>query len=223
MAPRALVYQTPPRTKRGRFSYVPRPIRFSVPLNNQEFKWYDETLGFATVTTGGSVRQNSVCEIANGSGESERGGRKITLKSIHIRYVAKIPATATSTLTDDGLRLVVFLDRQANGATATVTDILETAGYLSYNNLSNKSRFRVLYDEYTDISATSGAGNGTTNLYGEHAVTKQWHYRCNIPIEFSSTTGAISEIRSNNVGVLVISDNGTIQAKWTSRVRFTDN
>lgn len=188
-----------------------------------ELKFYDQGAGPTTASSSGTIASSSLVTVASGTGESQRVGRKITLASIHLRVVASLNATTTASNTDDGLRVIVYWDKQCNGATATVTDILETADYLSFNNLSNKNRFSILADKMVDVSATAGAYNGSLNQFATHAVTKSMHLRCRLPIEFSSTTGAISEIRSNNIGLLVISDNGQIQYRYQSRVRFGDN
>lgn len=189
----------------------------------QEQKFLDTSSNTGAVTTTGQILPSSLVTVAAGSGESQRIGRKITVRALHLRFVAGLNSQTTGNNTDDGLRVIVYLDKQCNGATATVTDILETADYLSFNNLANKNRFMVLMDKHVDVSATCGAYNGTTNIFGSKAVTKSMHKKLNVPIEFSSTTGGLTEIRSNNLGVLVISDKGNIQYTATARIRYTDN
>lgn len=189
----------------------------------QEQKFLDTSTTQAPVSFNGNIAPSSLVAVPAGTGESERVGRKITVRALHLRYVCLMNNQTTPGATDDGVRVIVYWDKQCNGTAATVTDILETADYLSFNNLANKNRFMILMDKQHDISLTAGAGNGTANVFGAKAITKSMHKRLNIPIEFSSTTGGLTEIRSNNLGVLVISDNGNITYTATARIRYTDN
>lgn len=188
-----------------------------------ELKFYDQSAGPTAASSTGTIASASLCTVASGTGESQRIGRKITISSIHLRVVASLNATTTASNTDDGLRVILYWDKQCNGASAAVTDILETGDYLSYNNLSNKNRFTILADKMVDVSATAGAYNGTTNQFAQKANTHSWNIRCRLPVEFSSTTGVIGEIRSNNLGLLMVSDNNQVQYRYQARVRFSDN
>lgn len=212
---RKLTYGSPRAAKRAK--------TVTVLKSNMEMKALDNTLSSDTVSATGGIKLDSVCKIAQGTDENERIGRKIVLKKLLMRYVVNLYNGTDAANTDDGVRVIVYLDKQANGATATVTNILNSASYTSFNNLSNKDRFTILYDETTDISATAGAWNGTANVFGAHGITKTMFKEVNIPIQFSDTLGAITELRSNNVGVLLISDNGNINFKGTLRVRYVDN
>lgn len=188
------------------------------PLGSTELKFHDTTPAI-TVPNTGSIVSNSLIAIAAGTGESQRIGRKITVRSINLRFTGVLTSSAVPAQTDDGLRVVLYHDKQANGAAATVTDILETAAYLSFNNLSNKNRFRILMDKTVDISATAAFSAASL----QHGKTKSWYMKCNIPVEYSSVTGALSEIRSNNLGILVISDNGQVDFNSQVRIRYSDN
>lgn len=211
-----------PRRLRGYASTRGYYGRFA-PMGT-ELKFRDTTASASSVSSTGIIHHPSLNLIIQSAGEEARVGRKCTLTSIHLKYVVTLPNTTGANNTDDGLRLIVYLDKQCNGASAAVTDILEDATYLSYNNLANKNRFQILMDRYHDVSATAGGiGATTADSSGEKAVTYQWHMRCRIPIEFSGATTAISEVRSNNVGVLAITDGGRMDLSSSARVRFADN
>lgn len=187
------------------------------PLGN-ELKFIDTTLSATSVSNSGTIAVSTLHPVVSGTGESQRIGRKIVLRSVFVRWVTELGNGTNPSATDDGLRFIVYHDMQCNGATAAVTDVLETANYLSFNNLANKNRFKILMDKFTDVH--SAAAISTT--FGEMAVTKSWYMKCNIPIEFSSTTGAISEIRSHNVGILLISDKSNVNCTGRIRVRYSD-
>lgn len=185
-----------------------------------ELKFLDTTWNDTTVASAGEVILPSVNLIPQGVTESNRIGRKCVIRSIAVRYVVQIKPTTNTNNTDDGVRFILFQDKQCNGAAATVTDILRSADYLSFNNLANKERFKVLADKFTDVHAA--AGGGSTSSFGELGFTKSVYIKCYIPIEFSSTTGALTEIRSNNIGVLLISDSADTACEGLVRIRYSD-
>lgn len=191
--------------------------RFSTP--GGENKFFDTTVGVATIGTGGTIFSSSLNLIPQGTTESSRIGRKCTVRSLSINGSFFLPGTVTAADGSDVFRLIIYLDKQCNGAAATVTDILETANIYSFNNLANSGRFRILKTKKVSMSAT--AGNGTSSMEKQQFFS--FTLNLNLPLEFSSTTGALTEIRSNNLGVLAISQDGKCQMAFTTRIRFSDN
>lgn len=189
-----------------------------------EQKFFDVDLDDAAVDAAGTVT-DSINKIAQGVTEVQRVGRKCTIKSINWHYRTYLPE-AVSQATPQGpdiVRIMLFLDKQCNGATAAVTDILETANFQSFRNLANSGRFNILLDKSVALNYPS-SGGWLANTYFNPEVTRPgaFYKKCSIPIEFSSTTGAIGEIRSNNLGVLLISNNGVAGFESAIRLRFAD-
>ncbi len=178
----------------------------------------------AIIAAGGNIAADSVLTIAQGTTESTRIGRKITIRHIAWRWFVELPAITNSANTSDIVRVILYLDRQINGATATVTGILETSNYQSFNNLANKSRFRILTDRTYTIQSTSAAGNDTTNTWGEANLEDSVFLKVNIPIEYDNTftDGRLTTMRSNNIGVLLLSRSGFTVFESTMRLRFSD-
>ncbi len=187
-----------------------------------ELKFHDVDLDDASVANSATIT-DSVNKIAQGVTESTRVGRKCTLRSINWRWRLQLPNGTASASTSDTVRIIMYLDKQCNGATATAAAILESDDFQSFNNLANKSRFRTLMDRTYTINSKSGGGDGTTEDYGKEGIDDSFYKRVNIPIEFDSTQGAITEIRSNNVGVLLISESGLCGFASKMRLRFSDD
>lgn len=188
-----------------------------------EMKFEDTTDTVATVAATGDVLNSVLFNITQGSGESDRIGRKITVKSMYVRGNILLPAATDINNTQDELRVIIYQDKQSNGAAAAVTDIVQNADLRSFLNLANKNRFRILADKNYVILAPGVGGNGTTHSVG--AAGK--HYKIslpklNIPVEYTASTGAITDLASNNIGVLTFSKNGLITNTWRCRVRFYD-
>lgn len=207
-----------PTTKRIKYSSSYTGYYGRVSKKGGEAKFFETDVSLTPTTSG--VIQNSINLIPQGVTESTRVGRKCTITKIGLRGVAEIFGDATAGANQ--WRIIVYLDKQANGAAAGVTDILESADDKAFNNLSNSQRFVTLKDWYFRTEA--GAYDGTD--YNPYGRALKWHKKCSIPLEFSSTTGAITELRSNNIGILAIMEQaspGTVRLSLAARIRFTDN
>lgn len=187
-----------------------------------ELKFKDTVVNDAVVASTGTIEADSIHLIAQGTTESERIGRAIRIKKIQARFLVSIPSTSTPGETVDNVRIIVYKDKQANGAAATITGLLETAAYLSFNNLANSRRFQILLDKKVQVNCTSGAYDGTNDQFGSNSVYFEWYKSCDIPVEYDSTVGAITEIRSDNIGVAYISANGFAAVGAQFRVRYDD-
>ncbi len=195
--------------------------RFAKGNGMGELKFHDVVLDDATIAAGVNVTP-TVIIIPQGVTEKTRVGRKCTIKSIGWRYRVAMPTNATMS-SDDTVRVILYVDKQCNGATIGTTDLLETADFQSFNNLANSQRFRVLHDKVYAMNYRAGAGDGTANDVAPFGINATFFKKCNIPIEYDSTTGAITEIKSNNIGVLLISQAGVAGFESQFRFRFSDN
>lgn len=195
--------------------------KYGLSTASPEMKFYDGTANFALVDTGGEI-EDSICEIAQGITEKTRVGRKIQIKKISLRITFSLPSTQAIAETSDVVRLLVYLDRQCNGATAAVTDILETADDMSFNNLANKGRFSVLMDKKVGLDSTGGSWDGTHSQFVSVNKFKDRYLTTDIPVEFDGPTGAITEIKSNNIGLLAISGAGYAAMIVHYRIRYFD-
>lgn len=198
---------------------APRAFRGRRVGPSQEWKFLDVQIDDALIAQAGTVTP-SVNLIAQGVTESNRVGRKCSIRSISWRWNLQMKSQAVMSSTSDSVRLIVYIDKQANGATAAVLDILETANFQSFNNLSNSGRFRVLYDKMMNTQQNAAIAGPVTN---EQDLNGTFHKALNLPIEFSGTGGTIDEIRSNNIGLLVISFGGFTSLVSKIRIRFSDS
>ncbi len=185
----------------------------------KELKFHDLQIDDAIIATAGTIIAPSCNLIVQGALDNARIGRKCTIKQINWRIVLRKNAAQT-TIGDDVARLILYVDKQANGAAAAVLDILETAHYQSHYNLANQGRFRILMDNTVALNSTAGGGDGTTDEAYSKSISKQFIKRCSIALEFANTSGAITGITSNNIGVLTISRDGTSQLESNIRLKF---
>ncbi len=189
-----------------------------------ELKFFDTTFGPTAVSTGGTITNSSLALIAQGTGENERVGRKCTVKRIDIQGTWIMSSTATTASGQQKVRVIIYMDKQTNGLTAGVTDLLETATINSFYNLANSGRFRILSDKFQSLNATAASGDGTTDATFETSKPYKFGKNCNIPLEFSGILGLLTELRSNNIGVLALVEQvspGTT-FNYVCRLRMSD-
>lgn len=195
--------------------------RFS---NGGELKFFDVPLTDAVIAAGGTIT-DSINKIAQGVTEVTRVGRKCTIKSISFRYKLTLPEqdAVGSPAVSDTVRLIVYMDKQCNGATAAVTDLLETADFQSFRNLANSGRFVFILDVTKDLNYLTLASDGA-GVVSQAEVGRSYTFykKCNAPIEFNAAAGAITEIRSNNFGMLIMSSGGIAGLDSQFRIRFSD-
>ncbi len=184
----------------------------------QELKFHDLDLD-VTLATAGSIK-DSLNLIAQGAGESQRLGRKVVIKSIYVRGAYALSQTTADNSSHGIVRCIIYVDRQCNGATAAVLDILETADFQSHRDLTQTQRFKILMDKSQALNKPGGAGNGTANDWPTVQRLFKFYKRVEVPILFDGATGAITEICCNNIGVLFITDTTNAVPLFFSKIRL---
>ncbi len=190
-----------------------------------EMKFHDVDITDAVVAAGVQI-QAATLIIAEGNGESQRIGRKITIKKIGWRLTINLPTTATAGSTADVIRVMLVHDKQCNGSLPAAGDILDVDSFRSFNNLANSKRFRVLMDRTYDLVATAGSGRGSTDTlsWGAVVLSDTFFKNCNIPILYdnTATSGVITSIRSSNIFCVYCSRSGLAGVTTSMRYRFSD-
>ncbi len=195
-------------------------------FNNIEFKFLDTVKAATAMASAGTVLDPTLLAIPQGAGESSRLGRKITVTKIDIRAVFKI---FTNAITGGSapVRFIVYQDKQTNKAAAAVSDLLVQAGAITVNafrNLQNKDRFRVIFDDFFKMDVTAATITAADVIATqEQSEVKYYSKKVNIPIEFTSSTPDVTDLTSNNIGVIGISEAGNVSVIYSARIRYTDN
>lgn len=209
--------------KRGRVvpGYTRRAGFYKTFGKGGELKFWDTVLGFDIGTLGEIPPTGQLTLVPQGTGEDERIGRKCTIKSIRLRMAVNFtPGVAATASTN--LFLYLVLDKQANGAAVVATDVLTaTQFWKALPNMSNSRRFTILKQWSWSMNPTAGV----TAAYNNHHKYVEYYKKCDLPIEFSGVTGAISEIRSNNLFLLTQTQNASDDSRvdGVCRLRFSDS
>ncbi len=198
--------------------------RYRTSPHTGEKKFHDLLVDDNDIAVNGTIIDASVLTIAQDTTESTRIGRKILITNIGWKWTIFLNGAVTAAAASETVRIVLYLDKQCNGAAATIADIFEIDDLQTFRNIANSKRFVILMDRTYVISAPGGSGRGTTDslAWGGQRLTDSFFKKCSIPIEYDSTVGAITEMRSNNIGVAIFGENGS-RCILTShmRIRFT--
>ncbi len=191
----------------------------------KELKFFDQEIAFTSFTyPEGGILKDSICVIPAGTGESERIGRYIHIKKIQFKFDLRLLAGNGF---DDSTfaRIVVYLDKQCNGATATWAQLYKNVGpdWMAQRNLENVGRFRVLKDKTFRFQPTAGCGDGTTNFYMGVRYMRRMTVSFKKPLRilYSGVTGALTEICCNNIGIAMVGESAKPAVSALIRVRYT--
>lgn len=190
-----------------------------------EKKFWDTALSFAIDETGEVPATGQLCLIPQGDTENTRDGRKCTVESVQIRARAIFAPGAASGATITHVYLIQ--DTQCNGAAAAAGDVFVNAAnppVASTNftsgmlNLTNSGRFRILKHWVHNWNSQAGV----TTAYNNVEKQIEFFKKCKIPLQFSSTTGALTEIKSNNLFLMAGNSGADDLVSWngTCRLRF---
>lgn len=201
-----------------------------VPGGVIEKKAIDTTITSTAVSTTAVITPINLC--SQGTAVNNRVGSKILVRSINIRgaVLADLASalTASNNAPPQTVRMVVYVDKQPNGATITATDLLETASVFSPIALANRDRFLILKDKYFNIGAVNVPATANTAYYGgqpqQHVF--KWFKKCRIPVTYGTNAGTIADIKTNAIGVFLYggaaSGVADAAASMYVRVRFSD-
>jgi len=185
------------------------------PSRGGELKFVDNVVNNAVTTAALTFSAGTLLNgLANGSDASTRIGRKITIKSLLVRWTASLAATSTG---GSPVRILIVYDKQANATAPAITDILLSDSFQSQNNLSNRDRFVTLSDVITEPIS---AGNN-------FSVSDVIYKKLNLETMYNAgSAGTIGDITSGSIYLFqsqnahITTASGTFLANC--RVRYTD-
>lgn len=189
--------------------------------------------------TSAGIFSSALNATVAGANESNRIGRKISMRSVQIRG-AVYPYQAGAAPIRDFIRLILVYDRQPNGAAPALADVLEdvdqagtrTTTSFSGLNLSNADRFKVLRDWHwaMPVANLAGAASGDeqvsdpgATLMSIKAFVKlnglETHYN-------AGAAGTIADITTGALFLLAVGLSAEANAQYRflfdTRVRYAD-
>lgn len=167
----------------------------------------------------------------NGAELYQRVGRKIYMKSIHIRGFLQ----CISTSGQDMARIIVFYDAQPNAAAPTIAALLQDSNaaaattFLSEINLNNRQRFKILRDHQVLLPSSTLTGAVQTNTsYPETDGKLQIDFFIKLKgleaVYNATNGGTIADITSGSIYIVAMDgvDLSDWELTFTSRLRYYD-
>jgi len=188
---------------------------WSNPSKGGELKFVDTSINLdPTFNTTSFTAGTLLNGLSPGSDASSRIGRKVTIKSLLVRWSWTLGAMSVG---GSSVRILIVYDKQSNATAPGITDILLTDDFLSQNNLSNRDRFVTLCDMITDPIATGA----------NYSVSGVIYKKLNLETMFNAgVAGTIGDITSGSIYCFqaanssITTASGDFRAK--ARIRYTD-
>lgn len=179
---------------------------------NSEKKYIDVSF---TTTSSTTVAFTNINGIQLGTTATTRLGQSLKIVSVYVNGYWDIPSFLTPFTAY--CRLIVFIDKQANGATPSASDILTPATVLGAMVVGNSKRFKILMDVRKHISTVGPAT----------AIVRRFK-RVSIKTEYNTgNAGTVADIQTNSMFLMHMSDiaaaNGPPSFFADVRSRFVDN
>lgn len=211
--------------------------RMTIPPSlRPELKFTDKELvnsafsGTWTVMDPATV--NTLSGVTQGDTSTDRDGRVYYIHSIHYKMFIITAAVESqiSPFDDIHVRVCLVQDTQTNKAQLSAADVMisdQTSDILSYRNLDNTQRFRILFDKQITIHRPQQTNEGEPNKFACPLVLSPvWKFnrtfKTPIKVEcIEGTTANVTLITSNSFHIIGVTNDTDALLNYQVRVRFT--
>lgn len=159
--------------------------------------------------------------IAQGTTDTSRVGDSILPKLLSVKMQLNQHATAT----DTKIRIIFFIDKDHDGVAPVGPDLLANQDVLSFYNLDDISRFRILSDRVYTLKPDTEVkylhfNFRFNNPKRTNKVNNKWYH-----IKYSGPTANIEDLEGGQLMSYIISDQVTNTPTITmrTRIRYIDN
>jgi len=219
---------------------APRTARASLNqrtggLIGLEYKYVDQDLSDASITgtwTGGEIdpaAANCIGACVQGSGESQRDGSRIVVKSIQVSGFVYRDQLSDQADARPGqlVQISLVMDKQSNGVQLNAEDVFSTAGpdVPGRRVVANSSRFKVLKTWLISLHDTSAGTDGAnTQTLGGMTVPFSCYLKLNQVVNFVAGAGAgtVADMKDVSFHLIAAAD-GVVASDYISystRIRF---
>lgn len=179
----------------------------------------------------------SLCFPVQGAAGFNRIGQKICLKSVRVRGIV----TNILTALQQGGRILIVYDRQANAALPAWTDVIgavtsagaASSGMYDGNQLANRERFIILADEQFWLPSVTNTAGVLTNVGSLNQTDKgpsMWNFERfiklkDLPMQFNNTNGGTAaDIQTGSLNIFCVcqTTDSSYNLAFTARTRYSD-
>ncbi|AUM61861.1 capsid [uncultured virus] len=128
--------------------------------------------------------------IAQGTNQGQRVGSSVRSKYLNLRLNFN-----QNTIARTRMRVMLFWDRQSNGANPTLsqllTDTTAAQTYYSGINVNGSKRYKILFDRIYDFNVVGGATDAAENKH------LQKRFKLKTIVKYNGTGATIADINTN--------------------------
>lgn len=166
---------------------------------------------------------------AQGDGEQNRDGRRIVITGYTVQGVISQESGGTIERPEI-VCVALVLDTQTNGAQLNSEDVYglpsgvtsEILGACPQRDMQHSARFKVLGFKKVRMWNDGSSNTAGTQYMGGAAHAFTFAKKCNIPVQFTSTTAGVSNVVDNSLHIIAWanSDNASSKLTYSARIRF---
>lgn len=218
----------------GQYGSVPRNVRTSGYVG-LELKFVDQVLADTTPSSswvGGELDPavaNCLGACIQGTGESERNGLRIVVKSIHVQGMVyrSVAQDAADARAPNLIQLSLVMDKQTNAAQLNAEDVYVATDpeVPARRVVANSSRFKVLKTELFALNDVAmGTDGANTNTITGNLHHFDWFIKMNQVVNFvaGGGGGTVADFRDVSFHMIGCGFTGSDNVTYNSRVRFDD-
>lgn len=222
-------YHTPAQIINGTNAYISAPYALQYTFGGimPNPGWFNQSINIGAIQGVGFA--GTFFGIASGTGDTQREGRNVTIKSMLFNLVLSGVCFSGPT-GGDVLRISIIQDSQFNGTVPAIGEVYGTVvggqvtvNYLDLPNVETSNRFKILCDECVELTNpfNTGIDEATGGLIN---VPWKKYLKVDIPLSYANTAnnGSTATITGNNVFMIVRSRNGGAYIEGKVRCRYTD-
>lgn len=217
------------RYKRKRYSkasYAVKLAKRALYKCKGELKFLDTSSTGGAATPGLADTVIDCCNILQGDGARAREGNVLCIKSILLRMEWQVNASTILT----NCRYLLVQDKQPNGASLSIDNVLQTTSaglnIITPLQFDQGGRYRVLADGRFCMSAQAAGYTGSAINYvvPYKYISKYIKLRKPIAVKYKGTAGTVADLQTNNIALILMSDEGTLypNVNYHVRLRFLD-
>lgn len=143
--------------------------------------------------------------LNQGDGPSQRDGNSVKSWKFNVNMKFTINASANHT----SIRVIIFIDKECNGSSVTVNDILNASNLLANYNHNESMRFNTLYDRTISLSST-----------GVQEINLRCFRKIGFHTKYDGPTASLTDMTDNALWIYTISDQPTTTPTVTIRSQY---
>ncbi len=205
-----------------------------IELKFLDVAWNGVAILASTDGADGEMQPSSGCTNAlsipaQGDGESQRDGRKYTLKSVWVSGVIATTEKVTQTTVEvsPGFFVALVLDTQANGATIVSENVFlnpSTSGVAMLpqpvRNLQNSKRYRVLAKQFVYRKRMNSIQDAaTTASFAPQRSSVNLSWKGNLVCDSVGTTADVASASDYAIHLIAYTDSTAFTPVFTGKAR----